>query len=176
MSSPLGGYGFGMCWWDKRKSAGNPVSQFKWKGAPGKASGIIHSIDIHPSRKHICLAGGSLGTIFAWDRRWQKEPVFLSGVGTGGEVGNSVCESEVWEIRCDPYVQSQVAGNVPSSGILPVMGCSEDGILAVVKEGEQPVELMAEPCAINSFDINSHNPSEIVCSLEWESVAVLSRP
>ncbi|KAM3341157.1 hypothetical protein P3S68_028792 [Capsicum galapagoense] len=50
---------------------------------------------------------------------------------------------------------------------------SGDGILAVIEQGEEPIELLAEPYAINSFDINRQNPSDIVCSLEWESIAIL---
>ncbi|CAL5374837.1 unnamed protein product [Camellia sinensis] len=95
-------------------------------------SGIVHSIDIHPSRKHTCITGGSSGTVFAWDLRWQQQPVVLSGVA---------------------------AGNMSTSRVLPIMICSEDGILAVVEQGEEPIELLAEPCAINSFDIDRQNPS-----------------
>ncbi|KAM3325174.1 hypothetical protein P3S67_000298 [Capsicum chacoense] len=43
------------------------------------------------------------------------------------------------------------------------------------EDGEEPIELLAEPYAINSFDINRQNPSDIVCSLEWESIAILTR-
>ncbi|GMP35964.1 hypothetical protein CsSME_00008220 [Camellia sinensis var. sinensis] len=49
-----------------------------------------------------------------------------------------------------------------TSWVLPVMICSEDGILAVVEQGEEPIELLAEPCAINSFDIDRQNPS-VMC-------------
>ncbi|CAN7108824.1 unnamed protein product [Brassica rapa subsp. narinosa] len=38
------------------------------------------------------------------------------------------------------------------------MTCSEDGILGVIEQGEEPIELLAEPCAINSFDIDRQNP------------------
>lgn len=49
-----GGYGFGIQWWDQR-TPGGPVLQFKGNWCQGKTSGIVHSIDIHPSRKHTCL-------------------------------------------------------------------------------------------------------------------------
>ncbi|MQM03133.1 hypothetical protein Taro_035908 [Colocasia esculenta] len=75
-----GGLGFGIQWWDQRKPGGF-VSQFKGNWTQGSTSGIVHSIDIHPSRKHICIAGGSSGTVFAWDLRWQKQPIILSGIG-----------------------------------------------------------------------------------------------
>ncbi|XP_030451828.1 nuclear pore complex protein NUP43 isoform X1 [Syzygium oleosum] len=166
-----GGYGFSLHWWDRRKPGG-PVSQFKCDRVHEKASGIVHSIDIHPSRKHTCLAGGSAGTIFAWDLRRQQQPIILSGVGMGEGVTSSVSESEIWEIQYDRSISPSNVG----TRMLPVMICSEDGILAVVKEGEEPVELLAEPCAINSFDIDRQNPSEVICSLEWESIAILSRP
>ncbi|KAE8700154.1 Transducin/WD40 repeat-like superfamily protein isoform 2 [Hibiscus syriacus] len=117
-----GGYGFGLQWWDQRRPGG-PVSQFKGNWCQGKTSGIVHSIDIHPSRKHTCLAGGSSGTVFAWDLRAQQQPIVLSSAGTG----------------------------------------------------EEPLELLAEPCAINSFDIDQQNPLDVICSLEWESITILTR-
>ncbi|KAJ8750983.1 hypothetical protein K2173_016164 [Erythroxylum novogranatense] len=169
-----GGYGFGLQWWDIRRP-GEAVGQFKGNWNHGKTSGIIHSIDIHPSRKHTCLAGGSTGTVFAWDLRSQQQPIILSGVGTGETMTHPLSESEVWEVQCDCYIKSSSRG-LSSSRILPAMFCSEDGILAVVEQGEEPTELLAEPCAINSFDIDLQNPSDIICSLEWESIAIVSRP
>ncbi|XP_004309939.1 PREDICTED: nuclear pore complex protein NUP43 [Fragaria vesca subsp. vesca] len=168
-----GGFGFSLQWWDQRKTGG-AVSQFKGDWNQSKSSGIVHSIDIHPSRKHTCLAGGSLGTVFAWDLRWPQQPLILSGVGSG-EATCSPCESEVWEVQYDPYVKSTNVGS-GSSRILPTMICSEDGILAVVEQGEEPIELSAEPCAINSFDIDQQSPSDVIYSLEWESIAILTRP
>ncbi|KAK9141477.1 hypothetical protein Syun_010877 [Stephania yunnanensis] len=169
-----GGLGFSLQWWDHRKPGG-AVSQFKGGWGRGGSSGIVHSIDIHPSRKHTCVAGGSSGTVFAWDLRWPEQPVVLSGIGTGERENTSPSESEVWEVQYDCFVHSSNISNVSSSRILPVMMCSEDGILAVVEEGEEPAELLAEPCAINSFDINVQNPSTVICSLEWESVAIITR-
>ncbi|CAJ2649633.1 nucleoporin NUP43-like protein [Trifolium pratense] len=169
-----GGYGFGLHWWDQRKPGG-PVSQFKGNWDKNLNSGIVHSIDIHPSRKHTCLAGGSLGTVLAWDLRWQQQPIILSGTGAGDGAGNSavqsISESEVWEVQYDRCIKS----NTSSTRILPAMICSEDGILGVIEQGEEPIELLAEPCAINSFDIDQHNPLDVICSLEWESVAILTR-
>ncbi|RDX74069.1 Nuclear pore complex protein NUP43, partial [Mucuna pruriens] len=174
MEFATAGYGFSLQWWDQRKPGG-PVSQFKGNWDKKLTSGIVHSIDIHPSRKHTCLAGGSLGTVFAWDLRWQQQPIILSGAGAGAgpgnTVGHSISESEVWEVQYDRCIKS----NTSSTRILPSMICSEDGILAVVEQGEQPIELLAEPCAINSFDIDRHNPLDVICSLEWEAVAILTR-
>ncbi|XP_008673721.1 uncharacterized protein [Zea mays] len=51
--------------------------------------------------------------------------------------------------------------------------CLEDGILAIVKQDERPLELLAKAYAINSFDIDPQNPSDVVFTLEWESVGVL---
>ncbi|KAL3643194.1 hypothetical protein CASFOL_014009 [Castilleja foliolosa] len=167
-----GAFGFGLHWWDLRK-AGGPVALFKNNWTRGTASGIIHSIDIHPSRKHTCLAGGSSGAVFAWDIRYPKQPVVLSGP----ETGNSLVESDVWEVLYDNYKHpSEMVNSASSSRIPPAMICSEDGILAVIEQGEEQVELLAEPCAINSLDINSQNPSDVICSLEWESIAILTRP
>ncbi|KAL1372082.1 hypothetical protein HN51_002242 [Arachis hypogaea] len=165
MEFATGGYGFSLQWWDKRKPGG-PVSQFKANWDQKFTAGIVHSIDIHPSRKHTCLAGGSLGTVFAWDLRWQQQPIILSGA----EV-QSISESEVWEVQYDRCIKSSAT----STRILPAMICSEDGILAVIEQGEEPIELLAEPCAINGFDIDRHNPSDVICSLEWEAVAILTR-
>ncbi|XP_022729493.1 nuclear pore complex protein NUP43-like [Durio zibethinus] len=169
-----GGYGFGLQWWDQRRPGG-PVSQFKGNWCQGKTSGIVHSIDIHPSRKHTCLAGGSSGTVFAWDLRAQQQPIVLAGAGTGEAAMSLLSESEVWEVQYDRYTRSSNISNISSTRILPVMICSEDGILAVVEQGEEPIELLADPCAINSFDINQQNPSDVICSLEWESIAILTR-
>ncbi|CAL5385879.1 unnamed protein product [Camellia sinensis] len=41
--------------------------------------------------------------------------------------------------------------------------------------GEEPIELLAEPCAINNFDIDRQNPSDVICSLEWKAIAILMR-
>ncbi|KAM3269906.1 nuclear pore complex protein NUP43 [Capsicum chacoense] len=169
-----GGLGFGLQWWDQRRPGG-PVSQFKANWTRGTTSGIVHSIDIHPSRKHTCLAGGSSGTVFAWDLRWQQQAIMLSGVGTSDLSALSPSESDVWEVQYDNYTASSNYRNISESRVLPAMICSEDGILAVIEQGEEPIELLAEPCAINSFDINRQNPSDIVCSLEWESIAILTR-
>ncbi|KAG5413081.1 hypothetical protein IGI04_000648 [Brassica rapa subsp. trilocularis] len=134
-----GGYGFGLQLWDQRKG-GEAVSQLKGNWFQGKTFAVVHSIDIHPSRKHTCIAGGSSGTVFAWDLRWPKQPIVLSGV---------------WEVQYDSDTKSNISS---SSRILPVMTCSEDGILGVIEQGEEPIELLAEPCAINSFDIDRQNP------------------
>ncbi|KAF3668225.1 Nuclear pore complex protein NUP43 [Capsicum annuum] len=153
-----GGLGFGLQWWDQR-CPGGPVSQFKANWKRGTTSGIVHSIDIHPSRKHTCLAGGSSGTVFAWDLRWQQQAIMLSGVGTSDLSALSPSESDVWEVQYDNYTASSNYRNISESRVLPAMICSEDGILAVIEQGEEPIELLAEPCAINSFDINRQNPS-----------------
>ncbi|KAE8665327.1 hypothetical protein F3Y22_tig00112632pilonHSYRG00027 [Hibiscus syriacus] len=84
-------------------------------------------------------------------------------------------ESEVWEVQYDRYTRSSNISNISSARILPIMICSEDGILAVIGQGEEPLELLAEPCAINSFDIDKQNPSDVIFSLEWESMAILTR-
>lgn len=169
-----GGLGFSLQWWDQRKPGG-PASQFKGDWAQGLTSGIVHSIDIHPSRKHTCLAGGSSGTVFAWDLRWQQQPVILSGLGTGDAPAHLLSESDVWEVQYDTFNPFSNHANFSSAQVLPVMICSEDGILAVVDQGEESIELLAEPCAINSFDIDRQNPSNVICSLEWESIAILTR-
>ncbi|RWR75409.1 nuclear pore complex protein NUP43 [Cinnamomum micranthum f. kanehirae] len=169
-----GGLGFSLQWWDQRKPGG-PVSQLKGDWAQGSKSGMVHSIDIHPSRKHVCMAGGSSGTVFAWDLRWQQQPVLLSGAGLD-ETIQPLSVSEVWEVQYDSYIQSSNPVSAASVKILPVMVCLEDGILAVLKQGEEPLELLAEPCAINCFDIDQQNPSDVICGLEWEAIAILKRP
>ncbi|KAJ8500051.1 hypothetical protein OPV22_010603 [Ensete ventricosum] len=174
MEFATGGLGFGVQWWDQRKPGGL-VSQFRCNWRQDKATGIVHSIDIHPSRKHICMVGGSSGTIFAWDLRYQQQPILLSGVGHDGR-RVSVSESEVWEVQYDGHSQSSSVTSASSAKILPVMICSEDGILAVLEQGEEPTELLVEPCAINAFDIDPQNPSDVVCSLEWETIGILMRP
>ncbi|KAL1548919.1 nuclear pore complex protein NUP43 [Salvia divinorum] len=169
-----GAFGFGLHWWDQRKPGG-PVALFKDDWTKGSASGIVHSIDIHSSRKHTCVAGGSSGVVFAWDIRRPKQPVMLSGVGIGNAPAYSAVESDIWEVHYDNYTHSSKMSSSSSSTILPAMICSEDGILAVIEQGEEPTELLAEPCAINNFDIDRENPSDVICSLEWESLAILTR-
>ncbi|GKV18119.1 hypothetical protein SLEP1_g28540 [Rubroshorea leprosula] len=170
-----GCYGFGIQWWDQRRTGG-PVTQFKGNWSQGKTSGIVHSVDIPPSRKHTCLAGGSSRIVFALDLRIPQQPISLSGTETGGATIHLLSESKVWEVQYDCYMRSSNISNISSSRILSVMMCSEGGILAVVEQGEEPIELLAEPCAINSFDIDRQNPSDVICSLEWESIAILTRP
>ncbi|XP_021750031.1 nuclear pore complex protein NUP43-like [Chenopodium quinoa] len=174
MEFATGGLGCSLQWWDQRRKPGEPALQFKGKWSQNTASGVVHSIDIHPSRKHTCMAGGSSGTVFAWDLRWPQQPIILSGVGIGERPSQSISESEVWEVQFDCHLQSSNTASV-SSSMLPVMMCSEEGVLAVLEPGAEPIELLEEPCAINSFDIDKQNYSDIICSLEWESVAILSR-
>lgn len=159
--------------WDQRRPGG-PVSQFKGIWAQGATSGIVHSIDIHPSRKHTCVAGGSYGSVFAWDFRRPQQPILLSGIDTS-KATSCISESDVWEVQYDTFMSPTNGVNISSERVLPVMICSEDGFLAVIKQGEEPTELLAEYCAINSFDIDRQNPSDVVCSLEWESIAILTR-
>ncbi|EYU37142.1 hypothetical protein MIMGU_mgv11b0064491mg, partial [Erythranthe guttata] len=122
-------------------------------------------------------AGGSYGTVFAWDTRWPKKPILLSGLGVNENPhANSLVESDIWEVQYDNYTHPSNINSSSSSKILPAMICSEDGILAVIEQGEEPTELLAEPCAINSFDIDRQNPSDVMCSLEWESIAIITRP
>ncbi|XP_076884872.1 nuclear pore complex protein NUP43-like [Bidens hawaiensis] len=152
-----GGFGNSVQWWDLRR-AGGLVSQFKGSWAQGATSEIVHSIDIHPSRKHTCLAGGSYGTVFAWDLRRPQQPIALSGIDNG-ETTTCISESDVWEVQYDTYTSASDHAKLSSKGVLPAMICSEDGILAVLKQGEEPTELLTENCAINCFDIDRQNPS-----------------
>lgn len=169
-----GGLGFGLQWWDRRKPGGL-VAQLKGDWARGCVTGMVHSIDIQPSRKHICMVGGSSGTVLTWDLRWQQQPIVLSAVGQNG-TSQPAAESEVWEVQYDNHTQSSsVISAASSSKISPAMICSEDGILAVIQQGKEPMELLAEPCAINAFDIHPQNPSDVVCGLEWESIGILMR-
>nr|XP_043621740.1 nuclear pore complex protein NUP43 [Erigeron canadensis] len=168
-----GGFGNSVQWWDQRRPGG-PVSQLKSNWTQGATSGIVHSIDIHPSRKHTCLTGGSYGTVFAWDLRRPQQPIVLSGIDTS-ETTPCISESDVWEVQYDTFMSASNHANISSERVLPAMICSEDGILAVIKQGEEPNELLAENCAINSFDIDRQNPSDVICSLEWESIAILTR-
>lgn len=69
--------------------------------------------------------------MFAWDLRLPKQPIVLSGVGASESLNNPLSESEVWEVQYDSYTKS----NISSSRILPVMTCSEDGILGIIEQG-----------------------------------------
>ncbi|KAL8254806.1 hypothetical protein R6Q59_033027 [Mikania micrantha] len=168
-----GGLGNLLQWWDQRRPGG-PVTQFKGNWANVASSGIVHSIDIHPSRKHTCVAGGSYGSVFAWDVRRPHQSIVLSGIDNS-ETTTCLSESDVWEVQYDTFMSASDHAKLSTTGVLPVMICSEDGILAVLKQGEEPTELLAENCAINCFDIDQQNPSDVICSLEWESIALLTR-
>ncbi|MCO5553517.1 hypothetical protein L7F22_007039 [Adiantum nelumboides] len=143
---------------------------------PAKGNGFIHAVDVHPSRKHVCVVGGSDGCVLAWDLRWQKEPIQLCGSAdlTGQPLGDTMVESDVWEVKFDHLSFSGTSAL--SSKIPPIMFCSEDGILGVVEAGEVPWEILAEPCAINTFDINPESPTDVVCGLEFESLLYVKRP
>ncbi|ONM03872.1 Putative dual specificity protein phosphatase DSP8 [Zea mays] len=43
----------------------------------------------------------------------------------------------------------------------------------VIQGDERPLELLAKAYAIKSFDIDPQNPSDVVFTLEWESIGVL---
>nr|CAD1830407.1 unnamed protein product [Ananas comosus var. bracteatus] len=112
----------------------------------------------HPSITKAYMWGALLGLYLLGIFVWQQQLILLSGVGLNG-TDQRVSESEVWEVQYDSYTQSSGITSAPSTKILPVMVCLEDGILAVLEQGEDPVELLAEPCAINAFDIDPQNPS-----------------
>lgn len=79
-------------------------------------------------------AGGSSGTVFTWDIRWPQQPIVLSGVGQADASARSLSASEVWEVQYDTFTRSS-NHRVSSTHVLPVMICSEDGILAVAEQG-----------------------------------------
>lgn len=78
--------------------------------------------------------GGSSGAVFAWDLRLQQQPILLSGVTLNGTT-QPISESEVWEVQYDSYAHSLNVNSATSTRILPIMMCSEDGILAVLEQG-----------------------------------------
>ncbi|CAM6041556.1 unnamed protein product [Sphagnum compactum] len=168
------GLGLGLQWWDLRRP-GNAVAQSPSKGV---GAGGIHDIDVHPSRKHLCVAGGSAGSVVAWDMRRQQELIPLAGaipsMGRSALEFPIVAEGEIWEVKFDPALYERglmtEVGKVP-----PVFVCSEDGILALLQGGEAEC-LLGEPCAINGFDIDPEVGSDIVCALEHESILYLKRP
>ena len=83
----------------------------------------------------LCLkAGGSSGTVFTWDIRWPQQPIVLSGAGQDAASARSLSASEVWEVQYDTFTRSS-NHRISSTRVLPVMMCSEDGILAVTEEG-----------------------------------------
>ncbi|KAH7414853.1 hypothetical protein KP509_14G014000 [Ceratopteris richardii] len=167
------GLGFSLQWWDHRRSGGPVQVSNKW--THGRGGGFIHMIDVHPSRKHVCVVGGSNGVVLAWDLRWQKEPIQLCGISDlrGQPVTESMVESDVWEVKFDPFSLS--GSSSMSSKVPPVMICSEDGILGVLEAGEAPWEILAEPCAINTLDINPENFTDVICGLEFESLLYVKR-
>ncbi|CAA6662255.1 unnamed protein product [Spirodela intermedia] len=166
-----GGLAFGLQWWDQRKPGG-PVSHLKGDSFQGMASGIVHSIDVHPSRKHICLGIFWCGICLGSSLAEAASPAIRRRAWS---TGTEPLRERIWEIQYDSLIQTGFS-STPSTKILPVMICSEDGVLAVLEQGKEPIELLAEPCAVNAFDIDGRNPSDVVCSLEWEAIALLMRP
>lgn len=72
--------------------------------------------------------------MFAWDLRWQQQPILLSGAGLN-ETIQPLSVSEVWEVQYDSYIRSSKSISGSYARVLPVMMCSEDGILAVLEQG-----------------------------------------
>lgn len=85
-----------------------------------------------------------------------------------------MADGDVWEVKYDPFASTRSNGSV-SRKIPPVMMCSEDGILGILEAGEAPLEILAEPCAINTFDINPEGGNDVICGLEFESLLYLKR-
>lgn len=81
-------------------------------------------------------AGGSYGTVFAWDLRRPQQAILLSGTDTG-EATPCISESEVWEVQYDTFMSASNRASISSERVLPAMICSEDGILAVIKQGTE---------------------------------------
>lgn len=83
--------------------------------------------------------GGSTGTVFAWDLRYPQQPILLSGVG-GPELLSDI--DEVWEVQYDSHTLSSSVNSATSGKLLPVMMCSEEGILAVLEQGLLPLTML----------------------------------
>ncbi|KAL9248754.1 Nuclear pore complex protein NUP43-like protein [Drosera capensis] len=154
---------------------GDAALQFKgnWPHTSSSSSGIVHSIDIKETYMFGMVFFPLSGQLMI--RRWQRQPIILSDPGVDRRLAHPVSESDIWEVQFDSYLQSSHISHFSSSRMMPVMMCSEDGILASIEHGLEPVELLGEPCAINSFDIDKQNNTNVVCSLEWESIAILTR-
>ncbi|KAE8713980.1 hypothetical protein F3Y22_tig00110202pilonHSYRG00097 [Hibiscus syriacus] len=153
-----GGYGFGLQWWDQRRPGG-PVSQFKGNWCQGKTSGVVHSID-SSIRKHTCLL------VLARAR-----------MGFCASNGNKLLA--IYLLKFGKFSMIVIQGLQTLATSLPhgfylFMICSEDGILAAIEPRRRTLGAASEPCAINSFDIDQQNPSDVICSLEWESIAILT--
>ena len=84
----------------------------------------------------------------------QQQPIVLSGAGTHEAAMPLLSESEVWEVQYDRYTRSSNNSNMSSTRILPVMICSEDGILAVVEQGKHFFKQLLLNCHLylNRFD------------------------
>jgi nuclear pore complex protein Nup43 len=88
-----------------------------------------------------CKAGGSAGSVVAWDMRRQQELIPLAGaipsMGRSALEFPIVAEGEIWEVKFDPALYERglmtEVGKVP-----PVFVCSEDGILALLHGGQYP--------------------------------------
>ncbi|GBG61632.1 hypothetical protein CBR_g22430 [Chara braunii] len=182
--------------WDRRQG-GRSVSQapLRWAHQEGLGA-MMHCIDVHPSRRHICAVGCSGGSVVAWDLRWQQEPLVLVGPlqqssqrrrsssgssikrhSAGQQTELLIAEGDVWEVRFDSLAQGGVRAGVfdtDRNKLPPVMMCSEDGVLALAGGGEA-LELYVGSCAINTFDVDPEFGQDVICGTEHECLVYLRR-
>eukprot|EP00897_Mesotaenium_endlicherianum_P004300 jgi/Mesen1/3899/ME000208S02915 len=110
--------------------------------------------------------------LLVWDLRSPKEPTLLNQAAAAPGLA-----SEIWEVQFDRLLQpSDIAGGgFDAGGKVPaVVACSEDGTLAVYGPGGS-AQLLAESCAINTFDIDPEFGQDIICGLDHESLIYLQR-
>ena len=99
--------------------------------------------------------------MISWDLRHLSQPVVLAtrlpSVRNQGQGSVPMfAESEVWEVKFDLFSQQEEAARGKSGGngmVPPIMACSEDGVLAVLRGGMW--KLPASACDITSRNVIS---------------------
>lgn len=161
--------------WDRRRP-GKPSSRCQFK-LDANAPASIHSIDVHPSQRHLCAMGGSGGAVLAWDLRFPQQPHIIAvGVDINQERGSCKWpKSEVWQVKFDRLLyNSNVVSQDVHTRLPPVIACTQNGALTVI-DGEIEHDLALEACGINCFDIDNDFGQDIICGLEDESLLHIRR-
>uniref|UniRef100_A0A804QK05 Iron-sulfur cluster assembly protein 1 n=1 Tax=Zea mays TaxID=4577 RepID=A0A804QK05_MAIZE len=93
----------------------------------------------------------------------EQIPNLVGETSPGFQMGSNTLE------KLGLYVKNDEDGDFTDEPVADV----EEGEIARQVRYERPLELLAKAYAINSFDIDPQNPSDVVFTLEWEPIGVL---
>ncbi|GAQ90182.1 hypothetical protein KFL_006090080 [Klebsormidium nitens] len=173
-----GGQGDALLMWDVRQAG--PASRSPAAGAASLESTTC--MDVHPSRKYLCVVGGASGAVLMWDLRWQRQPLVLAAPPARAPAARAgspslVVESGVRQVRFDrvAHLSTAALGVAEQGALPPVMLSTEDGQLALAGAGEA-CRLMRDIFSISSFDVDSEFGQDVICTSESEKLLYLRRP